>query len=255
MANTGQPNSAGSQYYITLAPQAHLDGNYAIFGRVIEGLEVVLEIGQVPTNGNNQPIDPVYIDSIRILTPDVDYYFPEENELSVSLDSMMTFMVVSYDENIQYAWYVNDENQNLIDFLFLHTFTENGFYEVKSIVSNGGEFDYEIVWNITAGSISAEENTLDHFVRLHQNYPNPFNLETTISFLITENTENTEILIYNVKGQKIKSFPNLQINKSPKQQIDWNGKDDNNEPVTSGIYFYKLTTGNFSKTRKMILVR
>jgi len=100
MANTGQPNSAGSQYYITLAPQTQLDGSYAIFGQVFEGLDVILEIGSVPTDGNDHPIENVYIDSIRILTPQIEEFYPEENEFTVALDSTVTFMVVSYDDNI-----------------------------------------------------------------------------------------------------------------------------------------------------------
>ncbi len=102
-------------------------------------------------------------------------------------------------------------------------------------------------------------------VLLRQNYPNPFNPAvagagrspgTTISFsLNTENTEDTELVIYNIKGQKIKTFSNLQIDKSPNQQIIWNGTDENNNPVSSGIYFYKLQTGNITETRKMLLLK
>jgi len=88
------------------------------------------------------------------------------------------------------------------------------------------------------------------------NFPNPFHSSTTISFnLTTEHVESTEILIYNVKGQKIKSFKILQINKSLNQQIVWNGRDDFGKLVASGIYFYKLQSGDFSAIKKMILMR
>ena len=89
------------------------------------------------------------------------------------------------------------------------------------------------------------------------NYPNPFHSSTTISFSITaENTENAEINIYNIKGQKIKTFKNLQIDKSPNQQIVWDGKDESGHNVCSGMYFYKLSSGDsFSQTKKMILMK
>jgi flagellar hook assembly protein FlgD len=61
--------------------------------------------------------------------------------------------------------------------------------------------------------------------------------------------------IYNVKGQKVKTFPNLQTNKSSNHQIIWNGKDDSDKSVTSGIYFYKLQAGKYSQTKKMILMK
>ena len=91
--------------------------------------------------------------------------------------------------------------------------------------------------------------------QLHRNYPNPFNPETTIKFT-TENTENTEIIIYNIKGQKVKTYSNLQINKSSNQQIIWNGTDDNGKNVSSGIYFYQLKIDDKTiATKKCLLLK
>ncbi|MDO9576911.1 MAG: YCF48-related protein [Candidatus Cloacimonadales bacterium] len=88
------------------------------------------------------------------------------------------------------------------------------------------------------------------------NYPNPFNPTTTISFeLNTETSENTELVIYNLKGQKVKTFLNLPISQSSNQQIIWDGTDDNNKPVSSGIYFYKLKAGDFEQTKKCLLLK
>ncbi len=88
------------------------------------------------------------------------------------------------------------------------------------------------------------------------NYPNPFNPETIISFFTAEDAKDAEISIYNIKGQKVKTFPNLQINKSSNQQIIWNGTDENNKPVSSGIYLYKLQVNDkIMATRKCILLK
>jgi len=91
-------------------------------------------------------------------------------------------------------------------------------------------------------------------IKLFQNYPNPFNPSTTISFYMDKN-EQFELSIYNLLGQKVKSFNNLQITQSPNQQIIWNGTDDSGNPVSSGTYFYKLTASDFTKTKKMILMK
>jgi len=90
-----------------------------------------------------------------------------------------------------------------------------------------------------------------------QIFPNPFNPETTISFsLITESTENAEINIYNVKGQKVKTF---QINPSTDQFINlvtWNGKDSNGKSVSTGVYLFELKAdGNVQKMKKGLLMK
>jgi peptidyl-prolyl cis-trans isomerase A (cyclophilin A) len=66
MARSQDPDSATSQFYITLGPAPHLDGKYAIFGRVIEGLEVVMAIGQVEVGPGDRPIVPVELKSISM---------------------------------------------------------------------------------------------------------------------------------------------------------------------------------------------
>ncbi len=63
-------DSAGSQFYITLAPQPRLDGSYAVFGRVTEGLDVVLKIGQVPTDPQTQrPLESIVMSKVTIIRP------------------------------------------------------------------------------------------------------------------------------------------------------------------------------------------
>ncbi len=88
---------------------------------------------------------------------------------------------------------------------------------------------------------------------LSQNYPNPFNPETTISFsLPVENKVKLEI--YNIKGQKVTTLLDEQL-ASGKHNITWKGTNSNQKHVSSGIYFYKLSTPTNSITRKMLLVK
>jgi photosystem II stability/assembly factor-like uncharacterized protein len=87
------------------------------------------------------------------------------------------------------------------------------------------------------------------------NYPNPFNPSTTISFSTAEDAENVEIEIYNIKGQKVKEL--LIVTPSPDHifSVTWDGMDGNNQPVSSGIYFCKLKTGNKNIIKKMLLLK
>ncbi len=84
------------------------------------------------------------------------------------------------------------------------------------------------------------------------NYPNPFNPSTTISFSIdTNNIEDIELTIYNLKGQKIRKYSLLYDQSS----VTWNGTDDNGKYVTSGVYLYKLEIGDKTFTKKMLLLK
>jgi len=67
MARSADPNSASSQFYICDGPQHRLDGNYAVFGRVVEGMDVVRKIASVPTDADDRPLKPVIIEHIKVL--------------------------------------------------------------------------------------------------------------------------------------------------------------------------------------------
>lgn len=84
--------------------------------------------------------------------------------------------------------------------------------------------------------------------KLEQNYPNPFNPSTKINFSIP-NAGLVTIDVFNAIGQKVSSLVNQFMN-AGNYTIDFNA-----ENLTSGIYFYKMTTSNFSSTRKMLLIK
>ncbi|MCK4653587.1 MAG: T9SS type A sorting domain-containing protein [Candidatus Cloacimonetes bacterium] len=109
------------------------------------------------------------------------------------------------------------------------------------------------------GVTADEENPSPSVMATHlSNYPNPFNPETTISFNLTaEDAENAKIIIYNIKGQKVRTlhpFPNPDLSGGTRSVI-WNGKDSNNKSVASGIYLYKLKAGDQESVKRMLLLK
>ncbi|MCK5052486.1 MAG: T9SS type A sorting domain-containing protein [Candidatus Cloacimonetes bacterium] len=93
------------------------------------------------------------------------------------------------------------------------------------------------------------------------NYPNPFNPETTIYFETTNLHELAQIEIYNIKGQKVRTIdchtePVEVSNGSNTFSVTWNGTDQNEQPVASGIYFYQLNMDNkVIATKKCLLLK
>lgn len=89
---------------------------------------------------------------------------------------------------------------------------------------------------------------------LGQNYPNPFNPTTKIYYSVFGETVPTELVIYNLKGQKVKQLVNDDLS-SGQYSVVWNGKDDYDRVVSSGVYFYKMKSGIYTDTKKMILMK
>ncbi|MCK4957674.1 MAG: T9SS type A sorting domain-containing protein, partial [Candidatus Cloacimonetes bacterium] len=100
---------------------------------------------------------------------------------------------------------------------------------------------------------SAAEETIVALSSLGNNYPNPFNPTTTISFNLAEGG-NVELGIYNVKGQKVSTIVN-EHKSAGSHSIVWNGTDDRGTGLTSGVYFYRIKSGKFTSTKKMILLK
>ena len=77
MARAMHPNSAGSQFFIMHKAAPHLDGSYAAFGKVIDGMDAVNAIAEVDTDYNDRPLDEQKIQSMTVETFGIDYPEPE----------------------------------------------------------------------------------------------------------------------------------------------------------------------------------
>jgi len=98
-----------------------------------------------------------------------------------------------------------------------------------------------------------DNNSPGLVTRLNANYPNPFNPTTTIAFDIAK-AGNVKLNIYNVKGQLVRRLTHGELS-SGSHRITWNGCDELDRPVASGVYFYRLETKGYTKTNKMLLMK
>jgi chitodextrinase len=134
-----------------------------------------------------------------------------------------------------------------MNYKFTDTGSETGhtyFYMLVSVSGSGLPREYEPI-EVTV--------TAPRTFKLHSNYPNPFNPETTIKFELPKQ-EKVRLLIYNVLGQVVNELVNEQ-KKAGYHVIKWNGTDSFGRATASGIYFYRITAGKYTNTKKMVLIR
>ncbi|KPL01845.1 MAG: hypothetical protein AMJ73_09690 [candidate division Zixibacteria bacterium SM1_73] len=175
--------------------------------------------------------------------------------------------VTSEDVGVPDATVCLSLNQRI---MFLGTTNQDGLLSAEVNLDDVGEMSVVVTkpnflpyeGNITV-SITAdvdeddEENNISSF-DLFQNYPNPFNPVTKIQFRVqslkSREPLHTILSIYNVLGQRVRTL--VDEPKSPgSYEVIWDGKDGKGNDVSSGIYFYRLDTENYQKTKKMTLLK
>lgn len=127
-------------------------------------------------------------------------------------------------------------------------------YQAIAIIQGFSDGKMVQAERVGLGSTSSSSDEINQTEISMSNYPNPFNPETTISYQINDLDlwEKPQIEIYNIKGELVKSYPELNPEKG---SVIWNGKDQSGISVSSGVYFYKLKVGSSSYLHKMILMK
>ncbi len=168
----------------------------------------------------------------------------------VDTDSLQSFVIYRDNNEIASVDYMSEADT---------MFTETGLA--------GGEYDYTVaaVYSFGTSDPCAPVSVLVQIVAngndenapvktmLTGNYPNPFNPETSIHYSL-KNDSRVNITIYNIKGQKVKTLIN-DHQSAGDHQIIWNGKSDAGQDVGTGVYFYRMTTGKYTKINKMTLLK
>ena len=109
------------------------------------------------------------------------------------------------------------------------------------------------VTNPTVTEVSRLTTEIPKDYALYQNYPNPFNPTTKIKFAIPSNVKreksNVKLIIYDALGREIETIVNESL-KPGMYSVDWNASQ-----YTSGVYFYRLSTENFTDVKRMLLIK
>ncbi|MCH8992583.1 MAG: T9SS type A sorting domain-containing protein [Acidobacteria bacterium] len=101
--------------------------------------------------------------------------------------------------------------------------------------------------------LESHDATTPKTFTLSQNYPNPFNPETTIRFDLPQSQE-IELAIYNLAAQKVATLVQGH-REAGSYSVRWDGVTDAGLELASGVYFYRVVSGEFAATRKMTLLK
>ncbi len=136
------------------------------------------------------------------------------------------------------------------DFMWGLAFTGD---EVLTASFTGTELLFYLKPGFSTTSVEDDPNYLIHSFKLIQNYPNPFNPSTTIDYSIPK-TEDVTLEVYNLLGQRVVTLVD-ENQTAGKHTVQWNGLSQGGQQVSSGVYFYKLVSGEYSNIKKMMLLR
>ena len=112
---------------------------------------------------------------------------------------------------------------------------------------------YSSLFDCISASTLKNENEINPSVfRLYQNHPNPFNPSTQIRYQLSISS-HVKIAVYNTMGKIVKTLAN-EYQTAGFRSVKWDGKNNNKQKVSTGVYFYSIQSGEFSSTKKMILL-
>ncbi|CUS88357.1 Por secretion system C-terminal sorting domain-containing protein, partial [Candidatus Kryptonium thompsonii] len=189
-----------------------------------------------------------------------------ENSISTKLSSVYTLSPVGYELNRPAVLKIyldpNKISSIPLNELTIAYWDGTRWVGLNSTVSNSGDFitaeisklgQFIVTRKTEVTEVGTPVVDIPQKFELYQNYPNPFNPSTSISFDLPEDAFVT-LKIYNIIGQEIKTLVN-EFKNAGRYTVVWDGKDNTGKIAPSGIYFYRITAGNFSKTLKMVLTK
>ncbi len=131
-------------------------------------------------------------------------------------------------------------------------------FDISTVYYNGaklfaGTSDGKVYVNDKPTSVNEFNNNIPVSYSLEQNYPNPFNPSTIIKFSVAEES-NVKLVIFDALGKEVATLVNSEL-KPGSYSLIWNATDNNGKKLSSGVYFYRIEAGKFSKTLKMMLLK
>ncbi|MCA1802017.1 MAG: T9SS type A sorting domain-containing protein, partial [Rhodothermaceae bacterium] len=158
---------------------------------------------------------------------------------------------VSLDQDFSDIAIVSDELEELQFSLSSLEFLTTYFWRVRG-VNEAGPGDWSATWNFTTlmpVSVDRETSEIPESIELRQNYPNPFNPSTSIRFGVPADAGYVKLEVFDLLGRKVATLVDREL------AAGWQDVSFNAENLNSGIYIYRLQSGNQAQVKKMVLVK
>jgi len=171
---------------------------------------------------------------------------------AVSIDDF-NYYIVERSTDVEFADDV-ESNASLVNYYEDHDleYDTEYFYRVY-YVAGGSNSEYSDVLSVTLEWLDVDGDQLPTVYALHQNYPNPFNPVTNLSYDLPEDAM-VNITVFDMMGRVVRTLVNGQQSAGYKS-LQWNGTNNSGHPISAGLYIYTIQAGEFSQTRKMILLK
>jgi VCBS repeat-containing protein len=258
---------------LSLSPADNWNGNSILMVVVSDGSETdttsfeltVNAVNDAPTSFALNEQDSVYItmanfDSDSIVftwdeSADVDgdeltYHFTAELIINGQLTTEYDTTLTANEMKIDYQSIFDEiyAAQAMLAGIEWNVSVSDG---IEEVMAENGPLTVGI--NASDAVLTILEELLPKTFALHQNYPNPFNPITTLRYDLPENSI-VRITIYNVQGREIKVLVN-QYQEAGYKSVRWNATNNYGKPISAGMYFYKIRAGEFTQTKKMVLLK
>jgi len=170
----------------------------------------------------------------------------------VSIDDF-NYYIVERSTDVEFADDV-ESNALIVNYFEDHDleYDTEYFYRLY-YVAGGSNSEYSDVLSVTLEWLDVDGDQLPTVYALHQNYPNPFNPVTNLSYDLPEDAM-VNITVFDMMGRVVRTLVNGQQSAGYKS-LQWNATNNSGQPISAGQYINTIQAGEFSQTRKMILLK
>ena len=171
---------------------------------------------------------------------------------AVSIDDF-NYYIVERSTDVEFADDV-ESNALIVNYFEDHDleYDTEYFYRVYYVAA-GANSEYSDVLSVTLEWLDVDGEQLPTVYALHQNYPNPFNPVTNLSYDLPEDAM-VNITVFDMMGRVVRTLVNDQQSAGYKS-LQWNATNNSGQPISAGLYIYTIQAGEFSQTKKMILLK